>query len=118
VLRRCGMKFDPYFTVVIIILPSTSSSALCSVSLESGSRDCDLIRGFWGLPISQFQSLVRREAVQRPSWWPPENGLGGDYLAEGKTRIVTKIDLYAVAHGLGTSDVAVNRNLPSIPYAE
>ena len=46
-----------------------------------------------------------------------ENTSGGDYLAEGQTRIVTKSDFYAVAHGFGTSDVAVNRNRPPIPYA-
>jgi hypothetical protein len=56
--------------------------------------------------------------VQRGSWWPAENTSGGDYLAEGQTRIVTKSDFCAVAHGFGTSDVAVNRNRPTTPYAE
>lgn len=49
-------------------------------------------------------------------WWPAENGSGGDYLAEGKTRVVTKAGFYPVAHGRGTSDVAVNRKQPSIPH--
>jgi hypothetical protein len=35
-------------------------------------------------------------------------------FAEGQTRIVTKSDFCAVAHGFGTSDVAVNRNRPPI----
>ena len=103
------VRIDPCFTVVIV-LPSSSSSAPCTVLW---SLDAQIV-----IPISPIPFRVPEGGCAKRIVVAAENTSGGDYLAEGQTRLVTKSDFYAVAHGFGTSDVAVNRNRPPIPYAE
>jgi hypothetical protein len=67
--------------------------------------------------LSNFDSWSAGEAVQDGTVdhrkRPQRN-----YFGRGKTRDVTKTEISPAALGLGTSNAAVNRKHPMIPYAE